>query len=242
MLRCIKHNISAEKLLTNLNLFSVGIVSALAMSVMPECPSRSFFLSCTIINISIISLFNNIEFKKSYILSSAICILSLINLFLTVHYYIISLRSWKKDFNTQITANKGNSQVVLPIQPKPLCIISNYYGAAPSALSNTPNSITNFYVAKYYNFEQIVGVEKNTTVMKIEKDNIDKTAIYFEYTNPDKTIKKSYPEEILIDPSKASLDEKQAFISIPSDATNVKFINNSNIEITNADITTYKLN
>jgi hypothetical protein len=90
-----------------------------------------------------------------------------------MHYYIISLSSWKEDFNTQIIANKGSSQVVLPIQLKPLFFISNYYGAAPSPISITPNSITNYYVSRYYNFEQIIGVEKNTNVQFVNKSDLE---------------------------------------------------------------------
>ncbi|PRR83064.1 DUF6056 family protein [Clostridium vincentii] len=240
-LKCIKQNMSTEQLLVNLNLFFIGIISGLAMYTMPECPDRSFFLSCTIINIAIINLIGYLGFKKSYLLTSSIFILAFITLSLTIHYYIIFLGSWKKDFNTQITASEGSSQIVLPIQPKPLLLISNYYGAAPSTLSNTPNSITNYYTANYYNFEEIIGVEQNTIVMKIEKDNIDKNAIYFEYIDSDGTTKKSYSEKVQTEPSKSDSDKNQAFISIPSDSTDIQFINKSSLEITNDNITIFKL-
>lgn len=241
ILRCIKHDVSVDKLLINLNLFFIGIISGLAMNIMPECASRSFFLSCTIINIAIISLIGYLGLKKSYILTSTIFILSFITLAITMHYYIISLGSWKKDFNNQILANEGFSQAVLPIQPKPLFLISNYYGAAPSTLSNNPNSITNYYTANYYNFEEVIGVEKNTNVIKIEIENLDKNSIYFEYTNSDGTKGKSYPEKVLLEPSKSEVDKNQAFISIPSDSTNINFINQSNIDIKTDNIKSFNL-
>lgn len=238
-LKCIKADIPIEKLLVNINLLFVGLVSSLAMNVMPECPSRSFFLSCTIISISIANLFFYLGFKKLYLLNSAIFVLCFITLSLTLHYYIISLGSWLKGFNTQIS-NNTSSQVILQIQPKPIYLINNYYTSSP--FSANPNSVINCYAARYYNVKEIIGIQENTNVIKIEKNNLDKNSIYFEYTNSDGITKKSYPENVSVDSSKSELDVQQAYISIPSDAKNVKFINNSDLKITDSDITRYSLN
>ncbi|MBD7910315.1 DUF6056 family protein [Clostridium cibarium] len=236
-LKCIKHNIPTEKLLPNLNLFFIGMVSALAMNVMPECPDRSFFLSCTFISTSVIGFATYLEFRKSYFLTSTIFALSIITLTLTLRFYVTSLASWKKDFNSEIKAYEGQTQAVLPIQPAPSSLVRNYYGAAPSQLTSNPNSIANIYAAHYYNFQEIIGIQKNFFIVKITKDNLDKSKISFEYTE-DGITKRSYPDETLI--AVVDTDKNEAFIPIPLEATNVKLINNSEIEITRDDITTIK--
>ncbi|MDS0526881.1 DUF6056 family protein [Clostridium sp. SHJSY1] len=239
ILKCIKNDIPIERLLFNINLLFVGLISSLAMNVMPECPSRSFFLSCTIINIAIINLFCYLGLKKLYFLNSAIFILCFITLSLTLHYYIISLGSWIKEFNTQIS-NDISSQIILQVQPNPVSLINNYYTSSPFSIN--PNSVTNCYAARYYKLKEIIGIQENTNTIKIEKDNLDKNSIYFEFTNSDGITEKSYPENVLVDSSKSELDSRQAYILIPSDATNVKLINNSNLLIIDNDITTYSLN
>lgn len=224
--------------LDSFNYLSIGLTSSLAMGVMPEFPSRSLFLSCSFMIISVLKLYSNFKIN---ILNIIVIPLAAIIFSISLKFYIFDLNSWNKKMTSTLLSSAYKDTAIVEIQPKAPFLIRNYYRNEPSAITNSPNSITNFYCAKYYNINNIIGVVKNTATIKIEKENIDAAHLAFEYTNKNGERQRIYAEQTLLEESRNMYSLKQAYFSIPLSAEDVTFINDSSVKITADNITTYSL-
>lgn len=108
-IRNIQNSTPDNIILKSINLLLVGFVNALVMSVMPEFPYRSLFLSCTFIIIAVLMLLPYINIKELKIISIPIFVGALLLLTITLNFYVVILRSWNKDVQERIESSANSS-------------------------------------------------------------------------------------------------------------------------------------
>lgn len=240
-IKSIQNNVSSSQILNSISLLLIGFVDALIMSVMPEFPYRSLFLSCTFIIIATMMLLPYIDLKQVKIISIPILISTISLLLITLNFYLSTLRTWNEDVCAKLESSTDSSLITLPIIDQPSNLISNFYSYSQFDIS--PYSVVNFYGARYYRHDKIIGIHYNHYLLRIKKDNLDKQSVYFEYTNSEGTKSISKCEDASnMQLADLSSGTNEAYYELPVSAEDVKLINNSNIYITDDDITTYTLN
>ncbi|MGL4772594.1 MAG: hypothetical protein ACRC2K_03425, partial [Clostridium sp.] len=139
----------------------------------------------------------------------------------------------------KMVSSYGEEQLLVKSQPSPKYIIENKYGAAPSPLQSNPNTITNYYVAQHYSIGEIIGINSGYNVIKISKENLDINNIALAYNLGDSEEKIVYASGYGIEPSKNEKNSNEAYFNIPAKAENIRFINNTNIDVIADDFHIY---
>lgn len=242
ILALVKSN-SLKKCVSCFNLIIVAIVSLLPMEIMSEgIVERSYFAYTALFIVATIMVSKNvISIKMSKLVSLAVTLIALPTLILTLKFYSTNLAQWTDKLNSTVEYfHQANSDIaVIEKQPVPGRLISTKYVNAPSPLLSNANAITNFYTARYYKFEDVIGVSPNCAVVKITIDSGDKNNLMLDVTIDNNVIPHGN-DNWLIEPSKADENSKEVYFEFPINASQfeIKSTNNSIFNITNIDIYT----
>lgn len=232
-----------KKCVESFNLMIIAAVSLLPMEIMSEgIVERSYFAYTALFIVATIMVSKNIiSIKMSKLVSLAVTLIALPTLILTLKFYSINLAQWTDKLNSTVEYfHQANSDTaVIEKQPVPGRLISTKYVNAPSPLLSNANAITNFYTARYYKFEDVIGVSPNCAVVKITIDSGDKNNLMLDVTIDNNVIPHGN-DNWLIEPSKADENSKEVYFEFPINASQfeIKSTNNSIFNITNIDIYT----
>lgn len=232
-----------EKILEAINLLIISLVALLPMIMMGSIVRRSFFASWTLIIISTLILFRDSfkEMKIKYISLISLIIVSP-TIIIALKFYSVDLGNWKSNLEASIDRfRKLNSDTaVVEVQPTPYRIIYRKYCNTPTPILANENAISNYYMASYYGFNNVVGIKADSIVIRLKIENGDKNNIIL------KTSDKVYENISIglgtIEPTREVNETKEVYFEIPSGLSSVTVENIGDESIAIDDISYYTLN
>lgn len=243
LFNALTKSVPYEKILEAINLLIIALVALLPMIMMGSIIRRSFFASWTLIIISTLILFRDsfTDIKIKYISLIALAIVSP-TIIIALKFYSVDLRNWKSNLEISIDRfNELNSDTaVVEVQPTPYRIIYRKYSNTPTPILANANAISNYYVASYYGFDNVVGIKPDSIVVRVKIENGDKNNIIL------KTSDKVYENISIglgtIEPTREVNETKEAYFEIPKGLSSVIIENIGNDSIVIDDISYYTLN
>lgn len=234
-----------KKCVESFNLMIIAAVSLLPMEIMSEgIVERSYFAYTSIFIIAtIVASKNVVSYKVGKVTALVTVLVAVPTIVITLKFYGVNLAQWTDRLNKTVDKfHKENSDIaIIEKQPVPSRIISNKYVNAPSPLLSNANAITNFYTARYYKFNDVIGVSPNCVVAKITIDSGNKDDLNLDVTINNDVVPHG-SDNWLIEPSREEKNSKEVYFEFPISATKfeVKAQNGSEFKIKRIDIYTEK--
>lgn len=232
-----------KKSVQSYNLIIIAIVSLLPMKIMSGgIVERSYFAYTAMFLVAIIRAIKNINCNNiKRIGFITVIIMTLPTLGMSLKFYSVDLAQWSNKLNDSVDKfhKEGSNIALIEKQPIPSRIISTRYINAPSPLLSNANAITNFYTARYYKFDDVIGISPNCVVVKVSIDSGNKNDLTLDVTI-DNNIVPHGNDNWLIEPSREDKNSKEVYFEFPMNATkfDIKAQNGSEFKINRIDIYT----